>query len=119
MATTFVGQHTHDVDQLVAAACDRADLDDFGADGWREGLERLVTSVETAPNVSDGGRGYYRPISLLSVWAFAPFMHNNAIGPEVCGAPRDRATDLYRSPYVVRGTWQLMANPPRCWPYRC
>lgn len=31
-----------------------------------------------------GGRGYYRNISLLSVWAHAPFMHNNAIGPEQC-----------------------------------
>ena len=26
----------------------------------------------------DGGRGYYRNISLLSVWAHAPFLHNNA-----------------------------------------
>ena len=33
-----------------------------------------------------GGRGYYRNISLLSVWAHAPFMHNNAIGPELCVA---------------------------------
>ena len=31
-----------------------------------------------------GGRGYYRNISLLSVWAHAPFMHNNGIGPEQC-----------------------------------
>ena len=30
-----------------------------------------------------GGRGYYRNISLLSAWAHAPFMHNNAIGPEI------------------------------------
>ena len=46
------------VDELVAAASKRAGLDDFGADGWREGLELLVSSVEAAPNVSDGGRGY-------------------------------------------------------------
>jgi len=32
-----------------------------------------------------GGRGYYRNISLLSVWAHAPFMHNNSVGPEICG----------------------------------
>jgi hypothetical protein len=31
------------------------------------------------------GRGYYRNLSLLSLWAHAPFMHNNAIGPEQCG----------------------------------
>lgn len=36
---------------------------------------------------ADGGRGYYRNISLLSVWAYAPFMHDNAIGPELCGGP--------------------------------
>ncbi len=33
----------------------------------------------------EGGPGYYRNISLLSVWASAPLMHNNAIGPEICG----------------------------------
>lgn len=87
---------------------------------WEEyGSETLRARPPVAgiQEPSDGGRGYYRPISLLSVWAFAPFMHNNAIGPEICGAPRDPATDFYRSPYVVRGTWHLMANPPHCWPY--
>lgn len=29
-----------------------------------------------------GGRGFYRNISLLNAWAHAPFMHNNAVGPE-------------------------------------
>ncbi|HEY9266685.1 MAG TPA: sulfotransferase [Mycobacterium sp.] len=58
MATPSVGQHAHEVDRLVAQACERTGLDDFGADGWREGLELLVTSVENAPAVSDGGRGY-------------------------------------------------------------
>ena len=47
-----------------------------------------------------GGRGYYRPPSLLSVWAYAPFMHNNAIGPEVCGKPARAEIDFYSSPYV-------------------
>lgn len=32
-----------------------------------------------------GGPGYYRNVSLLSVWAHAPFMHNNSVGPEICG----------------------------------
>ena len=26
-----------------------------------------------------GGRGYYRPASLLSIWATAPFLHNDAV----------------------------------------
>jgi hypothetical protein len=50
---------------------------------------------------SGGGRGSYRNISLLNVWAFAPFMHNNALGPEVCGRPADKANEFYRSPYVT------------------
>jgi hypothetical protein len=28
----------------------------------------------------DGGRGYYRPPSLASVWATAPYLHNNSVG---------------------------------------
>lgn len=27
-----------------------------------------------------GGRGYYRPASLVSVWATAPYLHNNTVG---------------------------------------
>ena len=42
----------------------------------------------------DGGRGYYRNISLLSAWAHAPFMHNNAVGPELCGQPGERGERL-------------------------
>ncbi|HEV8539885.1 MAG TPA: hypothetical protein VGQ60_01870 [Nitrospiraceae bacterium] len=37
--------------------------------------------------LADGGRGYYRNVSLLSLWAFAPFMHDNGTGPELCGGP--------------------------------
>jgi hypothetical protein len=85
---------------------------------WEEyGSEtlRARAQVEGIAEKSDGGRGYYRPISLLSVWAYAPFMHNNAIGPELCGTPTDPAAELYRSPYVLRGTWRRMPNPPPCW----
>lgn len=37
-----------------------------------------------------GGRGYYRPPSLTSVWATAPYLHNNSVGtfvkdPSVAG----------------------------------
>jgi hypothetical protein len=78
---------------------------------------RARPPVEGIEEPHDGGRGYYRPISLLSVWAFAPFMHNNAIGPEVCGNPTDPAKELYRSPYVLRGTWTRMPNPPPCVPF--
>jgi hypothetical protein len=29
-----------------------------------------------------GGRGYYRTPHLVSLWATAPYLHNNAVGPE-------------------------------------
>jgi len=60
---------------------------------------------------SDGGRGYYRNISLLSLWAYAPFMHNNAVGPEVCGGPLD---EHYHSSYVDKDGKPL-TSPPACW----
>jgi hypothetical protein len=68
---------------------------------------------------SDGGRGYYRNISLLSLWAHAPFMHNNAIGPEICGKPKDEKNFFYRSSYVDRGTKALLqkGTEPACQPY--
>src|ERR1700685_2903195 len=46
------------VDELVASASQRVGLDDFGADGWRDGLDLLVASVEGAPGASEGGRSY-------------------------------------------------------------
>lgn len=67
-----------------------------------------------------GGRGYYRPPSLLSVWAFAPFMHNNAIGPEVCGTPSNPKLDFYSPPYVdvgADGKFARRADAPACMPY--
>ena len=78
---------------------------------------RARRPVEDIDEPHDGGRGYYRPVSLLSVWAFAPLMHNNAIGPEICGKPTDPAAELYRSPYVQAGTWTRMPNPPPCVPF--
>ena len=66
--------------------------------------------------LNGGGRGYYRNISLLSVWAHAPFMHNNAIGPEICGKPTAGGPEFYASPYVD-AEGRPLANPPDCWPY--
>lgn len=62
------------------------------------------------------GRGYYRPPSLLSVWAYAPFMLNNATGPEVCGKPSNPDVDFYESPYIDADRKPL-ANPPDCRPF--
>jgi hypothetical protein len=66
------------------------------------------------PEVMKGsGRGYYRPPSLLSAWAYAPFMANNAMGPEVCGKPSNKEIDFYSSPYVDENDKPL-ANAPPC-----
>jgi hypothetical protein len=46
-------------------------------------LNRMVTgekTVKVGEHKIEGGPGYYRNISLLSVWATSPFLHNNAIG---------------------------------------
>ena len=66
----------------------------------------------------DGGRGYYRNISLLSLWAHAPFAHNNAIGPEICGNPVNRENDFYRNAYVdAQGKPLAAGNAPTCRAY--
>ena len=66
----------------------------------------------TAPD----GRGYYRPASLLSMWATAPYMHDNAIGPEVCGKPGNKKNDFYQTPYVD-SSGRRLENPPACWAF--
>lgn len=47
--------------------------------------QQALAEVKNLSGPATGGRGHYRAISLLNVWAYAPFMHNNAVGPEVCG----------------------------------
>jgi hypothetical protein len=73
------------------------------------------------PDTTGGGRGYFRNISLINVWAYAPFMHNNALGPEICGQAASPAPDFYRSPYVEKTAEGYHRLPPeqapKCWPY--
>jgi hypothetical protein len=64
----------------------------------------------------NGGRGYYRNISLVNVWATAPFMHNNAIGPELCGKPKNSENDFFRARYVD-ASGKLMESQPECFEY--
>lgn len=75
---------------------------------WEEFGSETLRSRPADPNIkepADGGRGYFRNISLVSLWAHAPFLHNNAIGPEICGAPL----------YDHLGKRLANANPPGCW----
>jgi len=53
--------------------------------------------VKVGERKIEGGPGYMRNISLLSVWATAPFLHNNAIG-ELTYLPDGKTID-----YTVQG----------------
>jgi hypothetical protein len=88
---------------------------------WEEYGSETLRDRKPDPNLSEqgeGGRGYYRNISLLSVWAHAPFMHNNAMGPELCGKPANAANDFYRSPYAdAQGQLLAPGKAPACWAF--
>lgn len=45
--------------------------------------------------VPAGGRGYYRPPSLISLWASAPFLHHNALGKHVHGVSVDERMEAF------------------------
>lgn len=91
---------------------------------WQEYGSETLRARPADPNVKehgDGGRGYYRNISLLNLWAHAPFLHNNALGPELCGKPQTAANDFYasRPRYVDGGTLKLLPSEqqPACFEY--
>ena len=46
-----------EIDQLVAAACERAGASDLGDDTWREGLEVLIRSLATEAQLNELGIG--------------------------------------------------------------
>ena len=44
-------------------------------------VQNSVTGEVTEYEMPAGGRGYTRPPSLVSIWATAPFLQNNSLGP--------------------------------------
>jgi hypothetical protein len=68
MTATHTTQHIPDVERLVTRACERANLDDFGGDSWREGLTLLVHTVDSSPGVSEGGRDYVYGQFVDALW---------------------------------------------------
>ncbi len=68
MTTAHTTRNIPEVERLVARACERAGLDDFGGDGWREGLTLLVQTVDSAPGVSEGGRDYVYGQFVDALW---------------------------------------------------
>ncbi len=73
----------------------------------------VVADIPEPDAMKNGGRGYYRNVSLVNVWATAPFMHNNAIGPEVCGKPANKENDFHRARYADEDN-ALLASQPDC-----
>jgi len=96
MATTSVDLHSYEADQLVTAACERAGLDDFGVDGWRDGLEILVGTVESTPGVNDGGRAYLYGQFVDAMWNRLRTVDYVKNHPEIRDEPVER-------PLVVLG----------------
>lgn len=91
---------------------------------WQEYGSETLHGRAADPNLkerADGGRSYMRNISLLSVWAHAPFMHNNAVGPELCGNPQNKDNDFYgqRPRYVDASHVKLLPSEqqPKCVEY--
>jgi len=91
---------------------------------WQEYGSETLRAQPPDPNVKepgDGGRGHYRNISLLNLWAHAPFLHNNALGPELCGKPQNAANDFYakRPRYVDASNVKLLPaeRQPACFEY--
>lgn len=91
---------------------------------WQEYGSETLRAQPPDPNVKepgDGGRGHYRNISLLNLWAHAPFLHNNALGPELCGKPHNAANDFYaqRPRYVDASNVKLLPaeRQPACFEY--
>jgi Sulfotransferase family len=56
------------LDELITRASERAGLDDFGGDSWREGLALLVDSVESTPGVNPGGRDFVYGQFVDALW---------------------------------------------------
>jgi hypothetical protein len=81
---------------------------------WEQYAAKTLHASEVPAGIAElkgatppDGRGYYRDISLVSLWAFAPFLHNNALGAELCtgGAPT-----------VPIGPWADPARGGQCVP---
>ncbi len=95
--------------------------EEFGSETYRARPADLRLPEGKLPQGSGGGRGYYRNVSLVNVWAHAPFLHNNSVGPELCGWGGNGAQEFYRPSYVdasLPGKPPLAkAAQPACWQY--
>jgi hypothetical protein len=64
------------------------------------------TPIVTEFTVPGGGRGYYRTAALNSMWATAPFLHNNSVGKEAL----DAAGKVDRRYLTIEGRLELFES---------
>jgi Sulfotransferase family len=113
---------------LIAAATAAKSLDNFGSDGWQEGLERLVDSADREANLNTAGRASLdgQVVMLLSTrlevedwYARHPEIDTEEIIAPlmVLGLPRTGSTALHcllgEDPHVrVMRNWECMMPCP-------
>lgn len=54
-----------------------------------------ITKTDSKWTVPGGGRGYYRPPTLVSIWATAPYLHHNVVGKHVHGVSVDERMEAF------------------------
>jgi hypothetical protein len=96
MATSLSAEAAVRLDDLVARACERAGLDDFGGDSWREGLQLLVDTCESVPGVNPGGREFVYGQFVDALWNRLRVVDYCKRHPEVTG-------EQVRRPLVILG----------------
>jgi Sulfotransferase family len=96
MAIALSSESAVRVDDLVTRACDRAGLDDFGGDSWREGLQLLVDACESAPGVNPGGREFVYGQFVAALW-------NRLRVVDYCKRHPQVAAEQVQRPLVILG----------------
>jgi len=96
MATSVTAEAAVRLDDLVTRACERAGLDDFGGDSWRDGLQLLVDTCESAPGVNPGGREFVYGQFVDALWNRLRVVDYCKRHPEVAG-------EQVRRPLVILG----------------
>jgi hypothetical protein len=96
MATSCTAEAAIRLDDLVTRACERAGLDDFGGESWREGLQLLVDTCESAPGVNPGGREFVYGQFVDALWNRLRVVDYRKRHPEV-------ADEQVQRPLVILG----------------
>ena len=96
MATSCSAEAAIRLDDLVTRACERAGLDDFGGESWREGLQLLVDTCESAPGVNPGGREFVYGQFVDALWNRLRVVDYRKRHPEV-------ADEQVQRPLVILG----------------